>query len=269
MLLRTKNFLLYLLSIAFLVLAIAATTVVNWQSTGGGAQASEKFVVGDDVAYSAITSTSTSLDRIARAATLRDKIAASGIATQFSQPSISETETDLPSESSGETTETVAAVAATGAIANCATYQPTTSLWNPTAVEFLVVEGARLVYREIQKPTIEMDASSSVPTKEKEVLLQLPLRTTPTGPPHCIPTDVVAIAMDGSLIRNNENKLYGVFGAETLIGYALDGFSVYGENTNVTVDVCGGAVVSGEYRYYVSATRESVLGCFAGQPVVI
>jgi hypothetical protein len=61
------------------------------------------------------------------------------------------------------------------------------------------------------------------------VVLQLPLPFGPQGKT-CLSYDVVGVALDGSLIRNNEHSLYQVFGSETLIGYALDGFPIYGLN---------------------------------------
>ena len=62
-------------------------------------------------------------------------------------------------------------------------------------------------------------------------VLQLPSRTMPAASPSCIGSDVIGIANDGSLIRNDELSLYGVFGSETRIGYALDGLPIYGITT--------------------------------------
>jgi hypothetical protein len=84
-----------------------------------------------------------------------------------------------------------------------------------------------------------------------------------------LPTDVVGIAQDGSLIRESEMALYGVFGGETLVGYALDGFPIYGSNPGAATDHCGGMMVGGQYRYYLSPERDSVINCFAGVPVTL
>jgi hypothetical protein len=97
-------------------------------------------------------------------------------------------------------------------------------------------------------------------------VLQLPTRTTPSTNPTCLASDVIGIATDGSLIRNNEVGLYGIFGADTLIGYALDGFPIYGAGVGA-VDACGGVVVSGVYRYQIQLKNETIINCFAGTPV--
>ena len=106
-------------------------------------------------------------------------------------------------------------------------------------------------------------------TTETEVVIQLPLRSVPLGTASCLPTDVVGIAKDGSLIRNSEVTLYAVFGADTLIGYALDGFPIYGARSGVALDECGGTGAIGQYRYYLEAERGYILNCFASEPISI
>jgi hypothetical protein len=66
-------------------------------------------------------------------------------------------------------------------------------------------------------------------------------------------------------MRNNELALYTVFGPDTLVGYSLDGFPIYGPST-VATDSCGGAMVGGVYRYVLSAERPGLLTCFAATP---
>jgi hypothetical protein len=128
-----------------------------------------------------------------------------------------------------------------------------------------------LVYREHEVlPEPVVDGASTtltlVPTTEREVVLQLPHRLFATGANACLSTDIVGIALDGSLIRNSDYTAYRVFGSETLIGYALDGYAIYGTGTFAT-DACGGSDVGGEYSYYLSPDREGVIGCFNATPV--
>ena len=82
------------------------------------------------------------------------------------------------------------------------------------------------------------------------------------------PSDVIGIALDGSLIKNNEYSLYSIFREETLIGYALDGFPIYGQS-EVSTDECGGILADNQYRYYLSKERKAVLYCYSGTPVEI
>jgi hypothetical protein len=145
----------------------------------------------------------------------------------------------------------------------CATYREFAGTWNPAGIIIDEVEGARLVYREIAPV---MNSSSTPAAPSREILMQLPLRSLPFSAESCINSDVIGIAMDGSLIRNSEASVYQVFEAETLIGYALDGFPIYGRSATQT-DICGGVIVSGQYRYQLSAERETVLNCYAGSPV--
>ena len=85
----------------------------------------------------------------------------------------------------------------------------------------------------------------------------------------CLSSDIVGIALDGSLIRNGEHTLYSIFGAETLVGYALDGFPIYGAIGAPVTDNCGGTAMAGEYRYYLSSERTGVIGCFSGESVTL
>jgi hypothetical protein len=154
----------------------------------------------------------------------------------------------------------------------CAGYQEVQWAGFPGA-QFKEVEGARLVYRlgvPVEPINLVSDATSTIPvppTSTDVVLAQLPLRTSPLSSPTCLPHDVVGIATDGSLIRNNEVALYTVFGGETLIGYALDGFPLYGVDDDAGTDSCGGVMVGGMYRYFLSLEREHILHCFSGTPV--
>jgi hypothetical protein len=135
----------------------------------------------------------------------------------------------------------------------CNTYLPYQGTWETNGLTFSVVEGARLLQREVGTSSIE-------------TVLQLPLGTFPLVTKNCIASDVVGIALDGSLIRNEEVSLYSVFGEETLIGYALDGFPIYGVSDTL-LDVCGGVTREGHYQYNLSKDRPYVLGCFSGAPI--
>lgn len=152
---------------------------------------------------------------------------------------------------------------ATNSVSLCSNYAPSQLNWNPKGLQFEIIEGARILYRD----TSYMTVAVATATESREVVLQLPLRTTPLSAKSCLKTDVVGIAFDGSLIRNNEQALYQIFDSETLIGYALDGFPIYGLNNSLATDECGGTVISGEYKYYLAPEREGVLGCFSDNPV--
>jgi hypothetical protein len=148
----------------------------------------------------------------------------------------------------------------------CLEYQPYMGAWPRSGVELEMAEGARLVFEETLPEMVLAGSTTVEQAPSRSVLLQLPVTTLPASMPSCLQTDVIGIAKDGSLIRNNEVGLYGIFGSDTIVGYALDGFPIFGMSIERT-DQCGGAIVAGQYGYYLSAERTEIVHCFAGQPV--
>jgi hypothetical protein len=145
--------------------------------------------------------------------------------------------------------------------------------WQPQETLTKVGEGALVYYTEEE---VEVTvASTSGSTTEMVVVtevqerpqLQLPLRPMLASEPYCVASDVVGIATDGSLIRNNELAVYSIFGEDTLIGYALDGWPIYG-STNRQLDMCGGSRDEEGYGYYLSPedSRTEIINCFVSQP---
>lgn len=255
MLLSTRNFLLYLLLVGFLVVGVTTTVLVKQSPQEA------TVIVGvqseTEPTYEAEAVVPEKLDRAERLASMRAKIAALGDSI-FAAPEpdvVPDAPVVTPEEETPRTEPLL-----------CSSYQPETKPWNPGQVTFTVVEGARLVTRAVEVATTTASGTPFT-SVETEVLLQLPLRSAPLGTPSCLPTDVVGIAKDGSLIRNNEVKLYTVFGADTLVGYALDGFPIYGTGSGTVLDSCGGTSTLGQYRYYLDAKRTHIVNCFAGEPV--
>jgi hypothetical protein len=85
---------------------------------------------------------------------------------------------------------------------------------------------------------------------------------------YCLPTDVIGIATNGTLIRNNQAAAYGLFGAETLVGYALDGFPIYGRLSSNQLDRCGGRETPLGYQYHIGEEAE-ILNCFGAPPALL
>ncbi len=258
---RTKDFLLLLLTIAFLVVGIASTVRSDLAAQNQPASVSMFTpVTPEEVIYAAVLSEKVEATRASRLATLRKKI------SDFVLPESKEEVVPEPLV----TEEVTLSATRPGEIDTCAGYTTVTRAWSATDLEFEIVEGARIVYRslpEVATSNVPVSTSTLLYPPTREVLLQLPLRTAPLAIKSCIGTDVIGIALEGSLIRNNEHGVYKIFGQETLLGYALDGFAIYGLSNNIKTDNCGGAVVNGEYRYYLSEDRLGVLGCFGGVPV--
>lgn len=145
----------------------------------------------------------------------------------------------------------------------CSLYQPSGSLWDARGVKMQVSEGARVFYR----PGTATASVGSTTTPTREVLAELPLRKSATGA-YCVPSDVIGITENGFLIRNSEVSLFASYGSSALIGYALDGFPIYGAS-DVKTDQCGGAVVGGQYRYVLDTNRETIIACYGATPVAL
>ncbi len=254
---RTRDFILVFTTAFFLVIAIGVTTLHQFLrspvASTGELRPSTSLI--ED--YTVETTHSES-SREAAIESLRNKIT-------VNTPVISMPETT--SESSEPVIEDVAQEPSSDAQQLCSGFYNVSSVaWVPQDTYWQQVEGARILFERpyVEVPSTAITSSSSLQVKDI-ARLQLPLVTIPVSNPACIPTDVVGVALDGSLMRNGEASLYSVFGSETIIGYALDGFPIYGVSTERS-DLCGGRIVSGQYRYELSSKRATLLNCFSGTP---
>jgi hypothetical protein len=255
---RTRDFILVLTTVAFLLIAIGYTVI---KPDGTGSEDRLVLNTVDEISTVSATVASTessSLSRAERLEELRKKVAASELVF-VSDPS---------DENEPETTAVVALATSSAMTLTepllCPNYSSGQLVnWPLTELQVEAVEGVRQYYvtREV---SLGVGTTSST-TLQKAVYLALPTKFVPVGQPNCLPSDVVGVALDGSLIRNNEIGLYGIFSDSTLLGYALDGFPIYGVGTR-PVDRCGGRIDLGQYRYELQADSDVLLNCFAGTP---
>lgn len=256
---RTRDFILIFTSVVFLLLAIGSTTLFQHFS-GAESESAIKLVNNDDKEYGVVVEATETISREERLLDMKSKIAASGD-TSLSAP---EPEVLEPVEDEVDSDQAPVAV-----INLCSDYHSFTKVW-PIAIKFEVAEGARIAFTEslVKKEIAPATATASAVVADevvKDILLQLPIYPVISANSFCIKSDVIGVAQDGSLIRNNEVGLYSVFGDSTLIGYALDGFPIYGVSETVG-DTCGGKMANGQYGYYLSKEREVVINCFKGTP---
>ena len=242
---RTRDFVLLFTSIVFLVLAIG-TTLAGILFPPGTVPATLTPAQPAEEAGAAVAEGG--LDREARAAALAKKIAADSDLFITAPPTV--VPTDTPPEPAPEVTVVMEPLL-------CGNYQPYANFWPSQQVSVTTSEGVR-VYR---------DMTSVASTTVSLPLLTLAVSPLP-GIPYCLSSDVIGVANDGSLIRNTEAGLYGIFGPDTLIGYALDGFPIYGRS-DVVADECGGVAHSGGYRYQVASDRGYILACFSAVPATL
>ncbi len=107
--------------------------------------------------------------------------------------------------------------------------------------------------------------ASSTQGQTRTVLLTLPTSPYATGETHCVPSDVIGVTTSGSLMFNSDAAFYRGYGTEYLIGYARDGYPIYGYYEG-TLDSCGGYMHPSGYRYSVSASKDHLLSCYTATP---
>lgn len=245
---RTRDFILLFSAIMFLVTAIGATLINQGRSAGSP----DLFELPPDnsMEYVAMVAPGDEISRAERVAQMRSKISQQALISEPIEEEVVEEPAAAVATSSDDS------VASAGAV-QCPTYRPYAQFWDARDLTLVASEGARILTRGEVGPT-------SIP----EVVLQLPVRFAPSANPSCISSDVIGIANDGSLIRNDEVALYGIFSADALIGYALDGFPIYGMGTG-SADACGGVATPAGYRYELSAERDTMINCFAATPALL
>lgn len=254
---RTRDLAVMSATIVSLVAAIVAVLVSG--SVPQLFQGATAFVATDDsMTASAELVESPQVSREDRVADLARKVAAYLKNNDIPESPIVAAE--VAATTTEETdSETDVAVADQGEM-RCVSYGRAGLDWNVRGLTVTESEGILLVYRE--RATT---ASSSEFASTRDMILELPLRGASQGMKHCVPNDVIGITQGGALIRNSDVGTYGVFGSSMLIGYALDGYPIYGVSSDKT-DICGGRMVSGQYRYQLSRDRDTILNCFMGTP---
>jgi len=260
---RTRDLFLVLTAIAFLFMAIGVTLASKMQNANSaGAELRPAEVLSGE--HGAQVVVSDSFSRAQKLQAMREKIADSE-QLSITAPEPEEILEELPATTTASSSE----VALEAELQLCPGYAASRVSWSPVGIQIEEVEGARLVYKE-QVVTESVSTGSSTETAQsstvRDILVQLPVRNFPAAGTACISSDVIGIATDGSLIRNNEAGVYGIFGSNTLVGWALDGFPIYGSSAS-TGDACGGVMVAEGYRYQISSQRDTVINCFSATPI--
>ncbi|PJC55911.1 hypothetical protein CO026_03205 [Candidatus Kaiserbacteria bacterium CG_4_9_14_0_2_um_filter_41_32] len=256
---RTRDFLLFLISVTFLLVAIGTELVKNAQIDLVENQP-EIFTFFDQ------EPTSYSAEVIAVPDTKSEKLAALRLAlVEYDSIISAPLKEEVVADEIIPPPDTTVVAPAKVVIQLCKNYRPGFVPWTTDKIFSEEREGVRIFFTKssLHEPSLTSTVSDEV------VYAVLPIRSLPLTKSTCINGDVIGIALDGSLIRNAEQKTYGVFGEATMIGYALDGFPIYGVASSKDTDVCGGIIVESSYRYYLDKKRDGILGCFSGIPVTL
>lgn len=257
---RTRNFLLFILLLAFLVGGILLTLWFSASEVRQG-QYSDMIFGGDDTATMTAEVLTPEDTRQSRLASLRAKLA------KYTDVAMAPSAEEVPLETADDTATTTAAETPVKVTADvCANYSPTTV----PALNGQLTYGESGGQRTFSVTgTTEPTGSTSLPIVTSSTVFTLPFRTTILPSTSCIASDIVAVTPTGAVIRNSDYVKYRGVGEATLIGYTIDGFELYGASSNLETDACGGTTVSGTYRYYLSSERDSILNCFAAIPVAL
>lgn len=251
---RTRDFLLFILIVVFLLMGIGTTLIYERINTVAGTVSKVDFDK-ETVEIEVIAVTSEN-DREANLARLKEKIAAG---ESISVPDIDTVAVPEPPVLDTNITNRVA-----NYCSNQANYSQLKADW-PKKIVMREVEGARMVYEQVM--VVASTASSTTPEIEEIPLLQLSLNQVRDSEDTCIAGDVIGITTTGALLTNNDVSRYGGVSDLTLIGYALDGLPIYGNRANTShLDNCGGVSEPLGYRYYLRPGENFILGCFAKTP---
>jgi hypothetical protein len=243
---RTRDFLLIALSIGFLVLTITSTLIATYAPDEPDTTENVIFADSEVDIQGGETPDTVALSRAERRERLRQQIASQADLFIF------EGDTETVPEEASDTVVTEPL--------RCATYLPYIQPWQPADHTFRTVEGARVLFRKSVT-----NVSTSTAQLDEVAVAVLPIMPRITGTPNCLPSDIIGFTPNGALIRNSDTALYQAVPEETLIGFALDGFPLYGASAG-TRDACGGRTVAGLYRYQVNTTGSTLLNCFSATP---
>ncbi len=254
---RTRDFLLFATVLLFLIIGISSTIVGGASLASVQQYISIPFLVSNEEVP--INLSDVADDRSAYIASLKEKI-------QNGEGQIVGGEAVLTSVDEGEA-EDVEEASTREVLACNGMVRPSdlTLRWKPSEIRLIELGSVRLV---VQTKNSEVTVgSSTVATTTRKTIMSLPVRVARDSQDVCIEESVVGITPAGALIDNAQSILYTSLSADTLVGYAFDGFPIYGVREDTTLlDACGGTQELNGYRYYLRADEPFVLGCYAGVP---
>ncbi len=247
---RTRDLVLFIAALGFLLVAIAVT--VSRQSTTSAVDAPEVSFMQSPDTFTVVGSEDVS-DREGFIRSLRNRI---GFFTT-PEPEI------VMEDSATTTTESSASLACQDSFRF-----PLVAAWETKDISVTLEEGARVVSELIRLPSGQLgtSSSSSVPRVSRNVLFFVSERAQPAAQPTCVSDSVIGFTAQGALIDIADGSQFTQGGNE-LVGYAFDGFPLYGRTT-APLDACNGQIVSGQYRYHLPPAGD-LQSCFKGTPIEI
>jgi len=258
---RTRDFVLFLITLVFLLVLIVSTISRSSQNTSSSRDVSWDQTQQEQI--TAIATDDSTFDRNETIERLRYKLAQS---EERIEPAVSVEEPDI---------EEVVLQGEKGTLQRCLYPDDALSIvprWPLKDVSVSIVSGKRTVSQQITSiiPSAEPVGTSTVAVDEVVQITNIPLLQLPIVPlkasgDSCVPSEVVGVTKTGILMFNGDVNSYREVGPDTHIGFARDGFPIYGVYTG-EVDTCGGYDHPQGYRYTISLENNYILGCYVGSP---
>jgi hypothetical protein len=266
---RTRDFILYLSVLIFLVLGATYTGVRDVRDIAFSMLPPfDADLEGDTLPVAA---PDTTLDRSAIIARLRERIARGDGYREDAPPAVTTFVEDVASS----TDETILVDAPTmeenntgmpRSVTYCGGSAAPFSLSGAEIGSVETVGGVRVLFGYAAAAS-----STATTTPPRPIVGTLPVATSRAAVDSCLPDLLIGIRRDGAgwvPLTNEQARAFAQFSSDALIGYARDGFPIYGPRTDgQSLDRCGGLVVNGQYQYHIRADELFILGCYAGTPV--
>jgi len=254
---RTRDFILFAVCVLFLFSAINVTLYLDRDASTREVISFAPSQTTDD----AVSRPTETLDRASIIEQLKARLAADSDVTLV-DPSVTTAADAI--EAVASSTEVVAG----GAQARYCVYpddtMPNIGRWPLEGASMNIDGSTRTFYTEEEVTTAAQSSSTPAEVEVVETtLLTLPTNPAFLGASNCLPSAVVGVTNGGILLFNSDVRQYASWSSQQLIGYARDGFPIYGSYEGA-VDECGGYRHPAGYRYTLSPDREYLVGCYQG-----
>lgn len=262
---RTRDLVLFVLCLLVLLLAILFT-VLSERGRAVSLNLEPNEIPEAQETEATLGDAPAGIDRAANLARLREKLALDTSSVTPAPDTFVEDvppeETDAPVESDIEAT-----------VRRCLypdDVLPKVAGWPMGKVKLVVSGNERVAYTEetvVVAGAASTSASAETETAEtvRTKLLALPVNPVALPVASCVPSEVIGVTPSGILLFNNDARIWQNVSADTLIGYARDGYPMYGRYDG-EVDACGGYQHPSGYRYTIGADRSYIVGCFVATP---
>ena len=271
--LRSRDLFIFAVIIILLALGIGLTLMFGSSSPLFTKLTSFEITPSASTTFSASADTRT-VDREGTIARLRKLLSQADI-SDMPSPSVEEVPTDVQTA----TTSSTSSDASSPAVLMCPGADDTllaSQNWPLQDTAIIVKNGTRIVvHTSIIENTATNSGTSTASSTQTSPsvstvltsLLRMPEYPPVLDAPSCVHGEIVGVTQSGFLIANKDAVSYKGRGPDDLIGYARDGFPIYGVYEG-EVDSCGGYTKNGSYRYSIAKERNYILGCFVGLPLL-